>query len=278
MSAVAAGRLHGRSPLPGTVLIAVVAAIAVLGPFLSPHDLAQQNLMNALASPALTHPLGTDHLGRDVLSRLLHGAPRSLGIAVICVAVASGIGIAIGMIAAWNGRALDAVIMRIADMTLAFPGILLALLLAGLMGGGIVPMLIGIKLSLWPQFARLARAVTTGVLMSEAHVEAARLAGFGPLTIAWRHVMPDVLRQTATLATLGIGAAVMSISALGFLGLGLQPPTPEWGAMISELLPYVTEAPVQIAAPCLLIFATVLGFTLAGETLSEQSLRRNAVA
>jgi ABC-type dipeptide/oligopeptide/nickel transport system permease subunit len=259
----------------GPVLIAAVAAMALIGPLVAPLDPIQQDLLGALAAPSVAHPLGTDHLGRDVLARLCHGAPRSLGIAVACVAIAAALGTAVGVIAAWHGRIVDAALMRIADLTLAFPGILLALLLAGLFGGGFVPMLVGIKLALWPQFARQARAVAAGMLL-EAHVEAARLAGFGPFRIAWRHVAPAVLRQTVNLATLGIGSAVMSISALGFLGLGLQPPTPEWGAMISDLLPYVAEAPLQIAAPCLLIFLTVLGFTLTGEALSERSIRRTA--
>jgi len=158
--------------------------------------------------------------------------------------------------------------MRLADLMLAFPGILLALLISGFLGGGVLPMLIGIKLALWPQFARMARAIAIGEL-AQPHVEAARLAGFPALTILRRHVLPPVLRQTVTLATLGLGAAIMSISSLGFLGLGLQPPTPEWGAMISELLPYLAEAPVQMAAPCLAIFLAVLGATLLGQALAE---------
>mgnify|MGYP000899061635 CR=1 FL=1 len=252
----------------GPCLIAVVATFMVLGPFVAFHDPVRQDLLHALAPPSAAHWLGTDHLGRDVLARLLHGAPRSLGIALVCVAAACILGTTLGLIAAWYGRGVDATLMRLADLTLAFPGILLALVLSGLMGGGIVPMLIGIKLALWPQFARLARAIGVGIL-AEAHVEAARLAGFGPGRILSRHVLPAVARQTVTLATLGIGSAIMSISALGFLGLGLQPPTPEWGAMISEMLPYVSEAPVQIAAPCILIFLTILGFTLTGEGLSS---------
>lgn len=261
----------------GYTLLAAIALVALLGPLLSPHDPIRQDLSNILARPNSLHPLGTDHLGRDLLARLLHGAPYTLGIAIICVAGAASLGIAIGTIAAWRGRAADVVLMRFADLTLAFPGILLALLLAGLFGGGVIPMLIGIKLSLWPQFARLARVTAAGIL-TEAHVEAARLAGFPSWRIALRHVMPSMLRQTVGLATLGIGSAVMSVSALGFLGLGLQPPDPEWGAVISELLPYASDASVQIAAPCLLIFLTVLGFTIMGEALSARALRRSAVS
>lgn len=246
------------------LLLGAVAAVTVVGPLLLGGDPFDQDLMRALAPPSAAHPLGTDHLGRDVLARLVHGAPRSLGIAVLCVGVASTLGVAVGLVAAISGRVADAVLMRTADLMLAFPGLLLALLLAGFLGGGIVPMLIGIKLTLWPQFARMARAVAAGVLV-EPHVEAARLAGFPRRRILLRHVLPPVLRPVVPLAMLGLGAAVMSISSLGFLGLGLQPPTPEWGAMINELLPYLAEAPVQVAAPCLAIFVSVLAATLVGQ-------------
>ncbi len=260
-------RIAPRVALP-LVLLGLVGIVALIGPFIVPHDPVAQDLLRALEGPSLVHPLGTDHVGRDVLARLVHGAGRSLGIALLCVAVASGLGTLLGLVAAYAGRWPDMAIMRLADLMLAFPGILLALLIAGFLGGGILPMLIGIKLTLWPQFTRMTRAIAIGEL-EEPHVEAARLAGFPARTILARHVLPAVLRQTVTLATLGLGSAVMSISALGFLGLGLQPPVPEWGAMISELLPYLAEAPVQIAAPCLAIFVSVLGATLLGQALAE---------
>ncbi len=273
MSAIATlGISNNAAPLGlrvGIALIAVLALLCLIGPWLPLADPNAQDLLRTLAAPSLAHPLGTDHLGRSILSRTVHGAPRSLGIAVICVAIATSVGLLLGLVAAAGNRWTDGLIMRLADLVLAFPGLLLALLLAGLMGGGIIPMMIGIKLTLWPQFARMARA-TARVTLQEAHVEAARLAGLSQLHILRHHLLPPVLRQTISLATLGVGAAILSISSLGFLGLGLQPPTPEWGAMISELLPYVAEAPVQMAAPCLMIVTSVLGFTLLGEGLTAQ--------
>jgi peptide/nickel transport system permease protein len=253
----------------GLALLGGLALLCVFGPWLPLADPVAQDLLKTLAAPSLAHPLGTDHLGRDILSRVVHGAPRSLGIAVICVAIATSVGLALGLVAAASGRLVDGLIMRFADLVLAFPGLLLALLLAGLLGGGIIPMMIGIKLTLWPQFARMARA-TARATLQEAHVEAARLAGLSRLHILRHHLLPPVLRQTISLATLGVGAAILSISSLGFLGLGLQPPTPEWGAMISELLPYVSEAPVQMAAPCLMIVISVLAFTLVGEGVAAR--------
>lgn len=267
----------GRRASVGLGLIGALALGAAAAAVVGNVDPTAQDLMRTLEGPSQAHPLGTDHLGRDVLARLLAGAPRSLGLAIACVAGASGVGIALGLMAASSGQVADALIMRLADLMLAIPGILLALLLAGFFGGGIVPMLIGIKLTLWPQFARMSRAVALGAL-AEPHVEAAELAGFPARTILIRHVLPPVLRQTLPLATLGVGSAMMSVSALGFLGLGLQPPTPEWGAMVSEFLPYLSEAPLQMAAPCLAIFASVLGMTVVGETWSKQAGRTTRVA
>jgi peptide/nickel transport system permease protein len=258
---------RARSLPPSIWPLAVLAGLALAGPILAPRDPDAQDLMRVMEAPSINHLLGTDHVGRDVLSRVLAGAPHSLGLAVLCVALASSIGVALGLIAANGGLFVRALIMRLADLMLAFPGLLLALLFAGFLGGGIWPLLIGINLALWPQYARMAEAVATGALR-EAHVEAARLAGFSEGTILIHHVLPPVLRAVMPLATLGVGQAIMSISALGFLGLGLKPPTPEWGAMINELLPFLTEGFVQMAAPCLMIFASVLTLTLAGRAIA----------
>jgi peptide/nickel transport system permease protein len=253
----------------GLALLAALAALAILGPALPLADPARQDLMATLAPPSARHWLGTDHLGRDLLSRVVHGSARSLGIALLCVGTATAAGLSLGLVAAMGGRLADAAIMRLADLVLAFPGLLLALVLAGFLGGGVVPMMLGLQLALWPQFARMARA-TARVTLTAPHVEAARLAGLSSLHVLRHHLLPPVLHQTVSLATLGVGSAILSISALGFLGLGLQPPTPEWGAIISELLPYVAEAPVQMAAPSLLILLSVLGFTLTGEALAAR--------
>ncbi len=256
----------GKTPL-WTLPAAALLLLSALGPWIAPYDPAAQDLMRVLQPPDAQHWLGADHLGRDVLSRVLHGAPRSLGLALFCVTLASVLGVALGLLAVSGGRLVNGAIMRLADLMLAFPGMLLALVLAGFLGGGAIPMLIGLKLTLWPQFARMARASALTTL-AEAHVEAAALAGFSRWHVMTRHVLPRVMRVVMPLATLGVGAAIMSISSLGFLGLGLQPPTPEWGAIISELLPHLDEAPVQMAAPCVMVFLSVLGFTMLGRHLN----------
>lgn len=253
----------------GLALAGLLAA-STLAPFWLPlPDPNRQDLMAVLAPPGAAHLLGTDHLGRDILSRVLHGTPRSLGIALACVASTSVVGVLLGLAAALGGRLADSLVMRLADLVLAFPGLLLALLLAGLTGGGLLPMAIGIQIALWPLFARMARA-NARVALQETHVEAARLAGFSNGHILRHHLLPPVLRQSVSLAALGVGSAILTISSLGFLGLGLEPPTPEWGAMIGELLPYAPEAPVQILAPCLAIVASVLAFTLVGESIAAR--------
>ncbi len=243
--------------------VTIVTIAAIIG-----RDPLHQDLAVALAPPSMLFPLGTDHLGRDVFARLFHALPRSIGIATSAMAAAVAIGTLVGLAAAVSNRLVDAAMMRLTDLALAFPGLLLAMVLAGLMGGGMLPVLVGIALGQWPQFARMTRSVAAAA-MTEAHVEASRLAGLAGWRILLRQVMPRVLIHTASLAALGVGGAVLTISSLGFLGLGLQPPTPECGAMITELLPYMDVAPVQIAAPCVALFVTVLTCMIAGRRLAE---------
>jgi peptide/nickel transport system permease protein len=250
--------------------LGLILLVTLAGPWLAPHDPNGQDLMRVMEAPGVQHWFGTDHVGRDVLSRVLAGAPRSLGLAVVCVGLAATLGVLLGLVAASSGSLVRGLIMRLADLMLAFPGLLLALLFAGFLGGGVWPMLIGLKLAIWPQYARMTDAVAAAT-WHEAHVEAARLAGFGRWHLLVHHVLPGVLRTIMPLATLGVGSAIMSISALGFLGLGLKPPSPEWGAMINEMLPFLNEGLVQMAAPCMAIFLTVLAFTVAGRALTRSS-------
>ncbi|MDR6821111.1 peptide/nickel transport system permease protein [Neorhizobium sp. 2083] len=248
----------------GLVLATTLGIVAAVGD----RDPLHQDLMLALTPPSLRFPLGTDHLGRDVFARLIHALPRSIGIAMTSMVVAASVGTIIGLTAAASNRLIDAALMRLTDLALAFPGLLLAMVLAGLLGGGAVPVLVGISLAQWPQFARITQSIAATVL-TEPHIESSRIAGLAEWRILLRQVMPRILPQTTALATLSLGGAVLTISSLGFLGLGLQPPTPEWGAMITELLPYMDAAPFQIAAPCVALFLTVLSCMAAGQRLAE---------
>ena len=248
----------------GLGLLAFVVLACLLGPCLSGVDPLKQDLGNVLAEPGLLHPLGTDHLGRSILARTLHGGLRSLGLALVCVAVAAMLGTALGLLAAWVGGVTEQLILRAADVFLAFPGMLLALLVSGLFGGGLVPLLVGLKLSLWPQFARMAHAGGRRV-MASPHVEAALLLAVPGLDVALRDILPQIIRPVLAVAALATGSAILSIASLGFLGLGLQPPVPEWGASLNEATPYFTDAPLAALAPAMMIFLSVLGLSLIGE-------------
>ncbi len=254
----------------GLALLSVVALFAAIGPIVVQVDPDKQILTAALTPPGEAYWLGADHVGRSLLSRLAHGAWRSLGLALACVALAASIGVVAGLASAWRGGWVEAAIMRLADLVMAFPGLLLALLLAGLLGGGVGPLALGLTVSHWPQFARVARASAASVLV-RPHVEAAMLAGHTPWFILSRHVMPLIAPQITAMASLGVGTAVLSIASLGFLGVGMQSPTSEWGAMVNETLPYYQEAPLLIWAPSLAIFISVLGLHLLGEALTERA-------
>jgi peptide/nickel transport system permease protein len=264
--------VFGQKTIRNVAILGCFLALGLVATRLFQSDPIRQDLMLALAGPSLLHPFGFDHLGRDVWLRMIHGAPRSLGLAGISVALSLVLGLVLGMVAARLGRWTDALIMRLADLTLAFPGILLALFLASFMGGGILPVLIGINMSLWPQFARLARTTAKDIL-AEPHVEAAYLAGFSTDRILRHHVLLPIVRQVLPLTCLSLAGSILSISSLGFLGLGLQPPAPEWGQMISEMLPYLHQAPWQMAGPCLAILISVLSFFLIGQRMTAGAER-----
>lgn len=256
----------------GPILLGAVAVVVIAGPFLTGDPIAQ-SLAHALAGPGDGYALGADQLGRSVLARVVHGGARSLGLAIACVAVAAALGVAVGLLAAWSRGWVEVALMRLADLVMAFPGLLLALLLAGFLGGGTFPVLLGLTLTQWPGYARLIRAQAAARLV-DTDIEAARLAGLPGGHVLSRLVLPPLLGPVLSLATLGVGGAVLSISALGFLGLGLQPPTPEWGAMIGEALPYLAEAPLLALAPAAMLFASVLGLNLIGDTLADRWGRR----
>ena len=253
-------RRFGRAQLAGMALLAAIGAFALLGPWLVGIDPAAQQLDRYLEAPSLAHPLGFDQLGRSALARLAHAAQLSLALALVSVLSAAIPGTLIGLLAAWRGGWPERVLAAVADAVLALPGLLLVLLLAAFAPGGFWPLYVGISLALWVEYFRVVRAATR-ILMASPHVEAARLLGFGPLHIVRRHLLPELLPRLFTLMRFGFAGAVLAMSALGFVGVGLQPPTPELGVMI-ELLPYYGEAPWLVGAPVLTLFLTLLGLLL----------------
>jgi peptide/nickel transport system permease protein len=247
--------------LAGAALLALIAAFALLGPWLVGIDPASQQLERFLEAPSPAHPLGFDQLGRSMLARLAHGTRLSLSLAFVSVLTAAVPGTAIGLLAAWRGGWFERALAALADAVLALPGLLLVLLLAAFAPGGFWPLYVGISLALWVEYFRVVRAASR-ILLASPQVEASRLLGFGPTYIVRRHLLPELLPRLFTLMRFGFAGAVLAMSALGFVGVGLQPPTPELGVMMIELLPYYGEAPWLVGAPVLVLFLTLLGLLL----------------
>lgn len=245
----------------GAGLIVAIALFALLGPVLIAADPVSQDLSAYLLPPSAEHPLGTDHLGRDLLARLAHAARLSLGLAILSVLSAAIPGVALGLLAAARGGLADRALATLADATMALPGLLLILLVAGLAPGQAWPLWLGLSVALWVEYFRLTRA-TAATLFASPQVEASRLLGFGPLYVLRRHVLPVLAPLLLTVAGFGVAGAVIAIGSLGFVGIGLRPPTPEWGLMLTELLPHYDEAPWALAAPAAMLFLTLLGLQL----------------
>lgn len=252
-----------RRRVAGFALLGAVAAFGALGPLLIAADPARQNLMQTLAPVGGEYLLGTDHLGRSMLARLAYATRLSLSLALVTVLSAAIPGVAAGLLAAWRGGWVDRTLVAVADAVLALPGLLFVLLLGALAPGQFWPLYLGLSLVLWVEYFRLVRATAATVLASP-QVEAARLLGFDGLHVMRRHVMPEIAPLIATLMAFGASTAVMAVAALSFIGVGLRPPIAEWGIMLTELMPYNQEAPLQLLMPAVLIFATVLGLQLLG--------------
>lgn len=245
----------------GLLLVCFVCLTALFGPRLAGKDPYTQDLSRTLDAPGGQDVLGTDHLGRSVLSRLATGGRYSLLIAVCCVGVSLAVGALLGLAAGYCGGWSDGLIMRLVDATLAFPGTLLAVVLAGLLGGGTATLVLALSATLWCDYCRLTRNMTRS-LKTSPHVEAGRLLGFRSPFVIRRYIAPNLLPQLLVVATLGIGRTILNVSGLGFLGIGMRPPIPEWGAMINHGIAYMAEAPWLIAAPGGMIFAAVFGVHL----------------
>jgi ABC-type dipeptide/oligopeptide/nickel transport system permease subunit len=260
--------LRHRSGSIGISILVLLAMFSILGPFLLPYSPVKQQLGDSLLPPSTHHWLGTDPLGRDILTRLAYGGRYSLSIGVFAVGVGLLIGVPVGAVSGYWGGWIDLLIQRVTDAVLAFPGILLALALVAGLGVGIVNVVIAVGISSVPGFIRLVRA---SVLASRelTYVEAARALGVSDLIILWRHVLPNAIPPTVVQATTQLGAAILVAAGLGFLGLGVPPPTPEWGDMLSEARNYIFRDAGVVAAPGIAIALTVLAFNLVGDALRD---------
>ncbi|SEO51034.1 peptide/nickel transport system permease protein [Halorientalis persicus] len=252
----------------GLGIILILLVLAVFGPIVSPYDPATQDLSSRLEAPSLTHPLGTDQLGRDVLTRLLHGARLSLGIALAVTSVRLVVGTAVGLVAGYAGGWIDEALMRLVDTLLAFPGIVLALVIAGILGPSLVNVMLALSVVGWASYARLVRSSVLSVRERE-FVTVARLLGHTRTHVTARHLIPNVVAPVVVLATLDIGGVILGTAGLSFLGLGAQPPTPEWGTMLASGRTYLRQAWWLVNAPGVCIMFTVFGFNLLGDSLRD---------
>lgn len=247
--------------------VVVVAAIAPAA--LAPFDPLSTDTSNVLASPSIAHLLGTDEAGRDVLSRIIYGAQPALFLGIGATIIALGIGSLIGLAAGLGNRFLDALLMRVTDVSLAFPELLLALLIISIFGGGLLNTLLAIGIAGIPSYARLVRGQTLAI-RNAGYVEAARGIGLSPTRIALHHVLPNAIRPVLVLATIGVGTATLAGAALTFLGLGVAPPTPEWGSMLSISRNFLERAWWYGIFPGLTITALVVSTTTIGRTLQRR--------
>jgi peptide/nickel transport system permease protein len=264
-----ARRRVARYLLPGigASVIAVWALLAIVAPVLAPFPPDAVDVVVRLKAPSLGHLFGTDELGRDVFSRVLYGARMSLPAGLTVVAVAGVVGTLYGGIAAYVGGRLNEVMMRVADVVLAFPPLIIAMAIASALGIGITNAILAMVVVWWPQYARLSRGLVLAQ-RSQEYVQAARVLGYPPARILLRHIFPNALGPLIVLLTLDVGNAIITFAALSFLGLGVVPPTPEWGAMVAGGRSLIAQWWVA-SFPGLAIFSVVLGFNFLGDGIRD---------
>ncbi len=262
--------LENPGAAAGLAVMAVLIVLAVASPVVAPHGPAEQFREHFLAPPfqQATFPLGTDSLGRDILTRLIYGARLSLLIGAVVVALSLSVGTLLGLFAAFAGGVLDIAIMRLMDVLLVFPSLLLAIVVVAILGPGLTNAMLAVAVVLLPGYVRLSRAAALGELTRE-YVVATRSAGAGVLRLMLLVVLPNCLAPLIVQATLGFSAAILDAAALGFLGLGAQPPTPEWGTMLADALQFYQRAWWLLAFPGIAILVTVMAFNLLGDGLRD---------
>lgn len=253
----------------GLVMITLLVMIGLFVPVVSPYDpYTDSNLSESRVPPSLEHPFGADRLGRDIFRRIIHGTRVSLVIGFVVVFASGSVGTLLGMIAGYFGKTADTIIMRLMDVLLAFPGILLAIAIVAVRGPSLTNTIIAVAVVGVPGYARVVRSVVLS-LRERAYVDAARMIGVNNTRIMFIHILPNSLSPIIVQMTLGVGGAILFAAALGFLGLGVQPPIPEWGAMISDSIPFLRQSPHMVFFPGMAIMITVLGFNLLGDGLRD---------
>lgn len=256
------------------ILMLLLVAAAVFAPLIATHDPYEAVLSDAVQPPSAEHWFGTDRMGRDLFSRVIFGARTSLAAALLLVAVIVVLGLVLGIIAGYFGGILDAVIMRLADMMISFPGMVLAIAVAGILGGGVVNAVIALSIVSWTKYARLSRSLVLKIYNRD-YIAAARVTGSTTRHILWKYMLPNALPTILITGATDIGSMMLEIAGLSFLGFGAKPPTAEWGYMLNEGRAYITAAPWLMIFPGLAIFITVVIFNLLGDSLRDVLDPRN---
>jgi peptide/nickel transport system permease protein len=259
---------HSTSALVGGAILVVMILAALLAPALSPYDPIKASQRTSLEAPSAAHPMGTDRFGRDILSRVLWGGRLSLPVGFVSVLIAAVFGVSLGLLAGYYGGRIDALIMRCVDLMLAFPGILLALVIVAILGGSLLNLMIAVGIASIPDYVRITRGTVLSIRERE-FVLAARTVGASSLAIIVRHILPNILAPVIVLATLGMASAIITGSTLSFLGLGIKPPTPEWGNMLDEGRGFLQRAWWVAFFPGLAIMLTVFSINLLGDGLRD---------
>ncbi len=260
--------IKNKLAVTGIIILCLLIICAIFAPVIAPYGIDEQNSQTRFIAPCLQFPFGTDNFGRDIFSRVIYGARISLQVGLISVAVSCVIGGVLGAIAAFYGGVVDNVIMRFLDVLMAIPGMVLAVAIAASLGPSLNNMMIAIGLGHAPGFARVVRASVLSIKEQE-YVEAARLMGDSDFVIIMKHIIPNSLAPMIVQATLNVGRSVISAASLSFLGLGIQPPTPEWGAMLSASRAYLRDYWWMCAFPGLAILLTVFSLNLVGDGLRD---------
>lgn len=260
--------LRNKLTLTGFIIVGLVVLVGLLAPVLAPYDPNLMDIPARLQGPSSAHPFGTDEMGRDILSRVMYGARISIAVGVIIVAVSAAIGVILGSLSGYFGGKIDQAVMAVTDMILAFPSMVLALALTAAMGPGLLNTMLAVIIVRIPMYTRLMRGQVL-VQKEQQYVRAARTFGEKPFWIVARHIVPNCLTPLMVQMTLGIGDAILIASSMSFIGLGAQPPTPEWGAMISTARVYAIDQWWYAAFPGLSILITIMGFNLIGDGIRD---------
>lgn len=256
------------SAVAGFFIIATMVLIAVSAPYIAPYDPIKISLRERLGAPSAAHIFGTDEMGRDILSRVMHGARISLRIGVLVIAIAGGLGAVIGAVAGYLGKHADNIIMRVMDVILSFPPLVLAMALAAALGPNLNNAILAVAFVMIPKFARMVRGEALAV-KEKQFIAAARASGAGSLWIILHHILPNCFSSVIILATLLLGETILIAASLSFIGLGAQPPTPEWGAMVSVGRKFLMDQWWYPTFPGVFILVTVIGFNILGDALRD---------